>query len=452
MPTKLVDFADQEQQLYQKSSVQARKDLTTAQQTVRDSQAHLTKVTGQLAALEREGNTIRQELELIPTPADAEPLLAKLEENIIATRAKRSQLLDADDQLELARQGAGRLQAELRRATAALQAASSRHDAEKRQAEIREGWKERLGEPPLKTLQQDATATLQGTPWNTARGNLRKALSDPLFNRAMQRGQEVTSRIGGVQTTVTQAEDTVAETRKATHGTAGAAALSGAVFRRAEAALGDYVANAKGRFDRAVALFTPIVPPEATKLTPEEQEKVNDAKLTESRTKAIEKELAVSEARAAHDTALAAVGDAEMAALAKDPDADLGSDPAVKEARDKLKAAEDKLQAARDAYTADMRKLLDQWEAAVPDRVWRLAADFHQARVIFGRLRDLDPKTLAGPMDAAEGAYGDDLVAEAKATRALAVLEDRTGRRADQLAAVTRTEPARTGGAVRGDE
>jgi hypothetical protein len=81
-------------------------------------------------------------------------------------------------------------------------------------------------------------------------------------------------------------------------------------------------------------------------------------------------------------------------------------------------------------------------------------ADFQQARTILFGLRDdqqQDPAKLVGDMDTAEGVYGDDLAADAAGVRALALLDGRRAGRADELAVLVRTQPARTGGAVRGD-
>src|SRR5215213_334093 len=136
MPTKLVDVAEKQRKAYDTARNQATTALAEAQAALAAAQDDLAKVTRELGALDREGRDIRHQLEVIATPADAEPLLAKLEENIIASSAKRAKLLDADEQVETWRRAVARVQAELARLAAALQAATSRRDDEQRQAAV----------------------------------------------------------------------------------------------------------------------------------------------------------------------------------------------------------------------------------------------------------------------------------------------------------------------------
>jgi hypothetical protein len=446
-PTTVLEFATQRQDAAQVTqtdaqagSGQAQADLVTALQAVQDR-------TSEVAALERNDAALRQALAATPTLADGAAILAQLEQNTIDLRAKRQDLLEAQESLAAAQSRVERCQAILARETADLARAMTLKHAAQEADTKRSGWKTDAGKPPLDTLKADAGAALGAKTYTDAKARVEADIPADLIARARDRRDQEAARVDRFRKEVEAAEDALDDELAANGGLPGATAKKRRGFGRAETAFGNYVLTAKQRFDRAMALLAPI--PGAPALSAEEQARINQADIKQKGAAAAAKEKARDDARATLADKQATLDDATMDAIAA------GKKPedvkAVKDATKERDDAVTDLAKKEGEYTAGMRKDLDTWETAVPDAAWRLLADFQEANAILNDLKATDPAALAKAMVDAESDLAGALDAEAVSAEATSFLQDSAAARDDRLDASSRSEPPLLFSALRGD-
>ena len=88
-----------------------------------------------------------------------------------------------------------------------------------------------------------------------------------------------------------------------------------------------------------------------------------------------------------------------------------------------LEVADGELGQAEDDYTVEMKTVMDQWEAAVPDTAWRRLDAFEEAQRTLTALKDADTALLKNEESAKESALVTALADAAKSTRTLSALE-----------------------------
>lgn len=138
----------------------------------------------------------------------------------------------------------------------------------------------------------------------------------------------------------------------------------------------------------------------------------------------------------------------EAAVAAKN---DVETDPGVIQATSDLNAAKLALETAEDTYDASEHGILHAWEAAVPDSMWRLVADFLAAEETLNELKNSDPTKLQDDLETAEADYvAAQLAADASASK-LATLAAEQARREAKEKAERQYSEQRSFGALRGD-
>ncbi len=270
-----------------------------------------------------------------------------------------------------------------------------------------------------------------------------------MFDRALQRGDEAAANVKAARQSAIDAAAVINEALQATMGQAGAVTATQTTFQHSRDAFQTYVLESKERFDRAIALLTPI--PTAPALTADEKSSINDATLQAERDAALKEEAILAQKQADFDIAQAAVDKAVWEALRNSPDTNPNADAGVQAANLNLQGTPTTdLNKAKTDFTAPMQKTLDDWATEVPDATWKLMADFYLANAILQDLSIADPTALMNAMNNDELPYGQALSDQAQTGRALVLLGDRAQGRTDALAAVEGTEAATIASAVRG--
>ncbi len=445
-PTTMLQFANQEKSAYQSEQTKAQAALAAAQQVLAQAQADLATLSADFAKLQDQVASIHKQLAVTPMPADAAALAQQLETTIIALRAKQAQLLDGDDAVDEAQSEAENAQADFDHVNAALAKATSDQANAQADDATRTAWKQAVAAAPLNTLKADAAAALAASPFTDAKTRIEGDIPSALITRARERGTLAVDRLMAFQTAATFAEDELSTDLDTNAGLGGKTQKRRVEFKRAQAAFGDYVQRAAERYDRALAVLAGVV--SAPPLTQPEKDRITDVTIVAKGTAAATNEKARDDAEAAKQAAL---DDATLVALEADPDADVSGDPNVSAAATALQTSQTALTAAQNAYTAQNRKDLDTWEAAVPDSSWNLLAQFEEAKLVLTSLSTVDPTALATAMKTAESAYAGALFTEAQGARTTWFLTESAKRRADRLATATKSGKAHVFGALRGD-
>ena len=433
-----------------KRRVDAAKALKGASQALdgqRDAHATLSE---QLRTVEREIATLREEMASAATSADAEAKLAELSDKIIEQRHLRVALLGADLARRLAdtvvqvtNAGLAAVDRALREAERGLADAGA---LEQRLA----GWDRALGEPPLATLPADAAAALGSETFAAATARVEGDIAVPeLRARALARMAEAGAQLGAAGDMRTHAIALREGHLEDGSGTAAAVKVAWARLQRAIEPLRDYVLLGRQRLDLALARLAAVVasPP----LTAAQAERIQNQDLVAQAKAAAELEQARDEAAAAVAAKLAEIGRRRLELQADDIDADLDADPDIVELTDALDDLNEALAAKETALTAQHRRVLDQWEAAVPDPIWANLAEFEQARRTLEALRDADPGALRTAVDDAVDELVGALEDDDDAVRVNLLLEQTVAIRAAGVAALRDSESALMLAAARGD-
>lgn len=391
-PTTLVELSEQRHNDW----IAARQAAVTAvaqAQTAHNSAAQaLAAASTDFAAQERAAARIRAQLAAITTPADGEPLLEQLELAIIAQRSAAAALLAAQSALGAAKAALAQGQARVQEADARIVQAKTDWDRAKADAARRQAAKDTLAAAPLDTLAAEAGALLGDPVFDAAEARIEDDFPEALRNRARDRAKLARERVARNRKLAADLNGLLALHLAAKGAPADQLSGLGQAAAAAEAALLDWVARAKERFDRARAALEGVGDPDNPPLTPEQEDRIDDATLETAREDAADKEEERDQARAAHEVAIAkfeverleVLGEGGAEALTQAL-ADANSD--VAKAKKAMDDAAAELQSKQTAYTSAMREALDGWEAAVPESAWRDLADFDAASVALTELQ-----------------------------------------------------------------
>ena len=409
--------------------------------------ADVASATGEATQIEQQLRALREALNAAPTAADAEMLVAQVEQKTIALRAKRLQALRGQEELAASQSNVARAQGLVAGELAAVAETTALALAEGAKATVRARWRTATTTPPLSGLKAAAVAAIANPPHTAAKARLEADIPAALITRARHRRAKEAARVGRMRREAVEAENALDDELDSHAGRSGTRLKAQRTFDRAEAALGDYVLSAKERMDHALALLGPIAT--APALTPAEQARITDATVTTDGAAAADKEQDRDDAETDLWEAQAVLDRATMTAVAAGQDPT--TTPAVQTAKTARDAARSALTTATGAFTAAMRRALDRWEAAVPDTTWQLLADFQEASAALTVLANDEPAGLVTALDAAESALAAALDAESRSADATSFLRESAAARAGALDAAARVEPALLFGALRGD-
>lgn len=450
-PTTISAFLTEQQAALTKAKQTADKGVGKSQQALADARKAHVNATKELAALETQVASIRKRLAEIITPADAAPLLAELEQKIIEQRAKQAQIFDLEEAVRLSESEVERAGAQLQTVLAGLKrVADAITDAQQRDAQ-HAGLKQKLEAEPLKGIGTDAETALMNPPFSDAKTRIEADLPATLIARARERRQQAEALITLRQTAATDAQKFVNNELNSSGGLNGKIEKTRQDFERAAQAFRDYVVNSKGRFEQALASLKAVADKEKDPLTPAESESINDPTRQVDRDKAAQKEEARDVARVEFEKKRLAFENAVLKALAANIDANPADDLDVKNAMTTLDTAKGNLEVAQGEYKAAMRKILDDWEATVPDATWRQLADFEEAQRLLNDLKSAKPADILKAVEDAENALVLTMAALDKSERTLNVLESEAQKRVVQLEFETDAAQRLKFRALRGD-
>jgi hypothetical protein len=432
-PTTISAFLTEQQTALTEAKKTADEDVGKAQKKHAAARKAHTDATKELAALETQVASIRKRLSEIITPADAAPLVAELEQKIVEQRAKQAQIFDLEEAVKLADAEVERAGAQLQTALAGLKRVADALADAKQRDEQSAGLKKKLDEEPLKGIGTDAETALLNPPFSDAKARIEDDLPATLIARARERRQQAEELLTLRRTAASDAQKLVNDELDSTGGLNGKIEKVMQDFERAMQAFRDYVVNSKGRLDQALASLAAVADKEKDPLTDAETGSINDPALQDDRDAAAEKEKARDDARVEFEKKSLAFENAVLKALATNVDANPADDLDVQNAIATLDIAKGDLALAQDEYTAAIRKVLDDWEATVPDSTWRQLADFEEAQRLLGELKSAKPADLLKAVEDAESALVLNMAALDKSARTLNVLESEAQKRVAQL-------------------
>lgn len=457
MPS-LIDHATSERTAYEAAASNAQAKLSAAQRAYKLAESGAAARAKTLAEHEALMAQTRAAKEAATIPADAAALLATLTTQAIELRRLQGRL--RDDRDEVAATGA-----ELAFATRRLERLQTRlketekgFDAEKEAHKRRQTWQQSLGLAPLATLKQDA-ADLRAGAGSTLLADARArfttaptAVPGKLLELARRRHALWRRPAQRAQDALEAAEDALGARLAADNDELGKARQAGIDFRQAERRLGDYVANAKARYDKAVGLLTALASL-STALSAAEAAQANEAALLSDREDAADDELAIFTPQENHDAGLAEVENTVLAAQAEDINDSTPSDAGgpYDTAVAALPALKTALDAANGALDPAERDRLADWQVRLSDRTWQRILDLVEAEAELKWLEDTDPTTLRTNLATAENGYATALSTAADNRRAAEYLEDAIELRQAQATWALEALPARLFSAVRGD-
>jgi hypothetical protein len=444
LPTTLLEVAGLEQSTRQAERGAARSALAAAQAALAAEHDNRATLAEQQSKLEDDIAAIRRKLPDAPMPADADALIDELETKTIELRAVQAQILQSDAVANEAAREVGAADAELAAATARAAAATAARDQVQTEHDRRTVWKTAAGKAPLKDVPAQATAAADASaePMKSAKARVEADIPAELIARARERG-------ANARTAFDLVVDLAQDAGEKVSAAAGGIVQAEAVFRRAEAQLGDYFRSALTDLARAIAVLEAI--PDAPALTDAEVARITDADIVKAGKAAADKESARDTARTNREKGAAALEKAILAARAVDVDIDPATVQAVKDKQKDFDDTAVPLATAEIAYTAQMRADLDRWEATVPDATWRVLADFEDARATLDRLKQSDPTALASAATTQEGNLVTALLAASKTGRTQSVLVLAAARSESRLGAAANSAAARRFSAIRGD-
>jgi len=403
------------------------------------------QATQDLADVAADVADLRKSLAGDLTPAELQARIAELRDRLVDFRHARHALLDAE---EAAARAAGDLDAaraahEL--SIAALADAEAGLAEETANTGRRQRWSDALAQPPVSAVRGDATAALAAVapePFPAAKARVEGDVPADLRTRAIERRQ---AAIDGAD----EAAKAAAEADEARRPSDPVAA-AWADFRKAEAALGDYVSRGPDQVRAALGRLSGIVASPA--LDGADAAEITDAGQLADRQAAKDAEKARDDKAAELAAKRAELAKKILDLKAADVDVDLDADTDVQDLRDDVSDLEGELGTAETAFTADLRATLDGWEAAVPDPIWANLLAFLQASDALNALKDLDPATLTTDLATAEDALVTALTTADKAERSAAYLAGESALRHRGADVAASFLDRRQEDAVRGDQ
>jgi hypothetical protein len=457
--TTLVQFWQQERDIYEVEQTAAQNDVTAAQAAVTAAQTKLADDVAGLDKLKGDIAAARAKLATTTVPAEVAALNDKIRDLIIQQRGLQGVVLDDHDALEWAQADLDAGTGTLGRATAKLADAEAKLGAAKDAHRQRQALRSALTLPPYDTLKDDATTFLNSATFNDAEAQIGADFPADLLKIALKRFDTRTARAADLRTVSRLAEDALGTDVATDAALDGAVQQKGIAFRRAERDVREYLATAKIRYDQAVAVLQHLqaIKNDTTGANPDLLTAAEKAAV------AVNPDFTAAEGAAepidtARKALFTALGDLDaqiLKQIGSDVDA-LSTDATVKAKRDLVKTAWANLRSAEAAFVVAVpgKQVMDRWEAVVPDPAWQALLDFFAARAALNELKSIAPTgagSITATMDSAESDYAGALAIAAKAKRRVDYYDDAVAVRTERLDAATHALGGRLLSAVRGD-
>jgi len=454
-PTNLLELAQQRLVTWTAEKTSAQAAVAAAQSAVTAGLDELKAATKDYTDATEAITDLRGQLSAIATPADGEPLLDELEDEIIAQRTASAAMLVQQQAGEAARTALGSARKRLQDAESAIAAAQGEVTAEEMERAKREVAKAAVALPPLSDLPARATDLQASLVFTDAEARIAADFPAALRERSIARAGFAVDDADRAATMHRDVEALIAAHESTAGGAGDKLAAPTRALRDAEDALYDYVTRAVSRCNAAEAALVRIGGTVNPPLSAEVHDAINDAVALPEREAAAtaegERDIAadaVDVAQATYDLEYLEVFAADGAEGVTTALADATSDLA--EANEGLDDAKDALADAEAAYDGAMRETMQVWRAAVPDSAWRDLADFDAASRAIDEFKQ-NPSALVTAVTNAEAALLTASLAvedEAQRQRAYAQALEASGGAAE--AAASLLERARFS-ALRGD-
>jgi hypothetical protein len=462
MPLTVVQFWEQECDVYAQEQTAAQSDMAAAQAALSAAKNALTADTASFANVSAQIQAARAQLATTAVPADVSALNTHIRDLIVEQRGLQGAVLDDQDAAAWAQANLGAAAATLARAGARLANAETHLVAAQAEAQQRASIATQLSTAPLDALQTDAGALLASATKTNADGAVTASIPAELVAIASLRVTRRSQVVDDRRESVMLAENALGGEWAADGGLDGAAAKAGVAFRQADRTVREYASSAKPRLDKARAVLTAL---ESIALHPGlTAPLVSDAQKTELTDAGA---LAARQTAESHavgiDTDRQTVANAQktldadiLTAIQTDVDT-LSTDATVAAADTALGTANTTLETDQATFAAGDKATLDDWQAIIGDGTWQTVLDYLTAVADITELKDVkilpagDADSLLQQLHEAETAYGDALAAAAKARRRADYLTDQIALRQERLDAATTAYSARALSAVRGD-
>ncbi len=213
-PTSLIEFAEQKRDTLKSALDKASKRLKDAQNANKVAIENHKQATAKVTEANQAIGKIKRQLAVIDTPAEGEPLLQDLRDEIIKRHARSVELTTAD--LER-----GNTAAELALAQSAFQETKREFDTAKSQLSKVKSDKEKrddaiaaVAQSPIVDIAQQATDALNSEDYSGAKRWIEDALPEALRNRAKERSIQAADslqRVFEIQNEVQTIYDTAVE-------------------------------------------------------------------------------------------------------------------------------------------------------------------------------------------------------------------------------------------------
>lgn len=433
MATTLKGFAQESRDRYSAMGALAQSDYSQATDDLAAANSSYSTLVTEYAALERDIAAKRAAMaEEGLMPSDIEVLAGELRDLMIDLRAKRAELLEAEEakiwlshQKDQVEQQLSTLTSQVAAAEEGLTEAEDRDDQHT-------NWKQSVSDGDISTLQTRATELLDARAagsepedeeealiWN-AKQRIDGDIPSVLLVRARERGAQIKNKFATLNGSRDDLEDRIGTQSAADSGVIGLSTQRWIAFERAEASFMSLVLQSQSHFDQVVALLTSVK--QSTVLSAAETARTSDVSLAVD-ADAVVNEKARDDAQDDVSAKQAEIEEALLDAMVADINADPEIDPTVIAKRAELVPLEAALASAEGDYDAAMHNEMDLWEGAVPDHIWANLVAYDRAELLLTTLKDADAAALSAAMDAAESSLVAALEAEDEAARLNDALE-----------------------------
>jgi len=433
MATTLKTFAEESRDRYSDMETAAQSDYSQATGDLAIANDSYATLVTEYAALESDIAAKRAAMaEESLMPSDIEVLAEELRDLLIDLRAKRAEILEAEENKIWLGHQKDQVEQQLSALTSQVAAAEEGlADAEDRDDQ-HTSWKQSVSDGDIAAIQARATELLdarsagsepedeeEAAIWN-AKQRVKDDIPEVLLIRARERGEQIQNKFAALNVARDGLEDRIGTQSAADNGAIGLSIQRWIDFERVEAAFMSLVLQSQSHFDQAVALLTSVV--QSTELSAAETARISDVSLAVD-ADAVVNEKARDDAQDDVSAKQAEIEEALLDAMVADINADPETDATVIAKRAELVPLEAALASAEGDYDATMRSEMDTWEGAVPDHIWANVVSYDRAELLLTALKDADAAALSAAMDAAESSLVAALEAEDEAARLSDALE-----------------------------
>lgn len=273
-------------------------------------------------------------------------------------------------------------------------------------------------------------------------------IPEPLLTRARERAAVIDERLEASADLLQWMEDKAATQGAVDAGLSGVSAQRWLEFERTEDVYRVTVTQGASRYAHAMSLLAAINSSEV--LSSAEIARIADKALAEEAEAVVNeqaRDLAQAALYLAQQQVEMALTEAQLAGIDSDPE----GEAVVIAARAALASKELQLADAEADYDAAMREAMDEWEGAVPNRIWHNLINYDRAVALLTALGEADIADLASAMESSQSSLVTALQAEEQALRREIALEEAVVRAAGQLDTLSNAHSAQLFSRTRGD-